>query len=62
MDEKKTTPAPRPPKRRRIVDLARANAFRVGDAGLDLDAAIDAAVTEAMIVRERRSRPKQTHD
>ena len=42
--------------RRRIVDIARANAFRVGEAGLDLDKAIDDAITEAMEERDRRSR------
>ena len=45
-------------KRRRIVDIARANAFSVGDAGLDLDKAIDEAITLAMEDRERRSRSK----
>jgi AbrB family looped-hinge helix DNA binding protein len=45
-------------KRRRIVDFARANAFRVGEAGLDLDKAIDEAITLAMEDRERRSRPQ----
>jgi AbrB family looped-hinge helix DNA binding protein len=45
-------------KRRRIVDFARANAFRVGEAGLDLDKAIDEAITLAMEDRERRSRPE----
>jgi len=43
-------------KRRRIVDFARANAFRAGEAGLDLDKAIDDSITEAMAERERRSR------
>jgi AbrB family looped-hinge helix DNA binding protein len=43
-------------KRRRIVDFARANAFRAGEAGLDLDKAIDDAITAAMVARERRSR------
>jgi antitoxin PrlF len=43
-------------KRRRIVDFARANAFRAGEAGIDLDKAIDEAITEAMSERERRSR------
>ena len=62
MDEKKSTPPPRPPKRRRIGDLARANALRAGDVGVDLNAAIDAAVTAAMIARERLSRPKRTND
>ncbi len=45
-------------KRRRIVDIARANAFRAGDAGVDLDKAIDEAITLAMAERERRSRRK----
>jgi hypothetical protein len=45
-------------KRRRIVDFARANAFRVGKAGVDLDKAIDEAITLAMAERDRRSRPK----
>ncbi len=45
-------------KRRRIVDVARANAFRVGEAGVDLDKAIDEAITLAMEERDRRSRPK----
>jgi hypothetical protein len=62
MVDKTSTSPPKPPKRRRIVDVARANAFRVGDAGVDLDAAIDAAITAAMKERERRSRPKQTND
>ena len=43
-------------KRRRIVDIARANAFSAGEAGLDIDAAIDVFITEAMADRERRSR------
>jgi AbrB family looped-hinge helix DNA binding protein len=43
-------------KRRRIVDIARANAFRVGEAGLDLDKTIDEAITIAMEERDRRSR------
>ena len=43
-------------KRRRIVDFARANAFRAGEAGLDLDKTIDEAITAAMAERERRSR------
>ena len=45
-------------KRRRIVDIARANAFCVGEAGVDLDAAIDKSITEAMLERDRRSRRK----
>src|ERR1700722_16429579 len=43
-------------KRRRIVDFARANAFRAGEAGLDLNKTIDEAITLAMEERERRSR------
>lgn len=45
-------------KRRRIVDFARANAFRAGEAGIDLDKAIDEAITLAMEERDRRSRRK----
>jgi AbrB family looped-hinge helix DNA binding protein len=45
-------------RRRRIVDFARANAFRAGEAGVDLDKAIDDAITLAMEERERRSRQK----
>jgi len=41
--------------RRRIVDFARANAFCVGEAGLDLDKAIDEAIALAIEARERRS-------
>jgi AbrB family looped-hinge helix DNA binding protein len=43
-------------KRRRIVDFARANAFHAGEAGVDLDKAIDEAITLAMEERDRRSR------
>jgi AbrB family looped-hinge helix DNA binding protein len=43
-------------KRRRIVDIARANAFCVGEAGVDLDKTIDEAITLAMEERDRRSR------
>src|ERR1700758_854069 len=43
-------------KRRRLVDIARANAFSAGEAGLDLDKTIDEAITAAMLERERRSR------
>src|SRR5271165_2114805 len=43
-------------KRRRIVDIARANAFRAGKAGIDLDKSIDEAITIAMEERDRRSR------
>ena len=45
-------------KRRRIVDIARANAFSAGEAGLDLDKTIDEAITIAMIERDQRSRQK----
>jgi AbrB family looped-hinge helix DNA binding protein len=45
-------------KRRRLVDIARANAFRAGEAGVDLDKAIDEAITEAVLERDRRSRGK----
>ena len=45
-------------KRRRIVDIARANAFSVGEPGSDIDKAIDESITEAMEERERRSRSK----
>ena len=45
-------------KRRRIVDFARANAFRAGEAGVDLDKAIDEAITLAMEERDRRSRQR----
>ena len=43
-------------RRRRIVDLARANAFRAGEAGVDLDKTIDEAIALAMEERDRRSR------
>jgi AbrB family looped-hinge helix DNA binding protein len=43
-------------KRRRLVDIARANGFRAGEAGIDLDKTIDEAITAAMAERERRSR------
>ena len=43
-------------KRRRIVDFARANAFRAGEAGLDLDKTINEAITAAVAERERKSR------
>ncbi|HKN29318.1 MAG TPA: AbrB/MazE/SpoVT family DNA-binding domain-containing protein [Roseiarcus sp.] len=45
-------------KRRRIVDFARANAIRAGEVGVDLDKAIDKAITLAMADRDRRSRHK----
>jgi AbrB family looped-hinge helix DNA binding protein len=43
-------------KRRRIVDIARANAFHAGEAGLDFDAAIEASIASAVRDRDRRSR------
>jgi AbrB family looped-hinge helix DNA binding protein len=43
-------------KRRRIVDFARANSFHAGEAGVDLDKAIDEAITLAVEERDRRSR------
>ena len=43
-------------KRRRLVDIARANAFRAAGRGIDLDKTIDDAITEAMAERERRRR------
>jgi len=45
-------------KRRSIVDIARANAVRVGQDGLDLDAAIDASITAAVEDRNARARAK----
>jgi bifunctional DNA-binding transcriptional regulator/antitoxin component of YhaV-PrlF toxin-antitoxin module len=45
-----------PRKRRSIVDFARANPIRLGEEGRDLDALIDAAITEAMDDKMRRSR------
>ncbi len=44
-------------KRRRIVDIARANAFQAGEAGVDLDKTIKEAITIAVTERDRRSRP-----
>jgi AbrB family looped-hinge helix DNA binding protein len=44
-----------PRKRRSIVDIARANPIRL-PAGTDLDAAINASITDAVVDRERRSR------
>ena len=49
-----------PRKRRSIVDFARANPIRLGAAGVDIDAAIDAAITEAMTERDLRSRRSDT--
>ncbi len=43
-------------KRRRLVDIARANSFHAGEAGIDLDKTIDEAITAAVLERERRSR------
>ncbi len=45
-------------KRRRIVDIARANAFNAGEAGADLDAAIEASIAEAVTNKDQRSRGK----
>lgn len=47
-------------KRRRIVDIARANAFRVGAAGIDIDRAINESIAMAMEERDRRSRAKES--
>jgi AbrB family looped-hinge helix DNA binding protein len=44
-----------PRKRRGILDIARANPIRL-PAGIDMDAAIDASISEAVADRERRSR------
>jgi bifunctional DNA-binding transcriptional regulator/antitoxin component of YhaV-PrlF toxin-antitoxin module len=46
-------------KRRRIVDIARANPIRLADAGGDVDAAIEQSITEAMLERVRRTRPRK---
>lgn len=43
-------------KRRSIVDIAKANAFTIGDDRADLESLIDEAVGEAMIEREERIR------
>jgi antitoxin component of MazEF toxin-antitoxin module len=43
-------------KRRRLVDIARANAFTIGETGRDIDALIDEAVAEAMAEQEARAR------
>ena len=45
-----------PRKRRSIVDIARANPIRLGEAGLDLDRLIDESIDDAMTDKERRSR------
>lgn len=42
-------------KRRSIVDIARENAFSIGEKGIDLDKLIDESITEAMADRMRRS-------
>jgi len=55
-DEGRIIMAPR--KRRSIVDIARENAFKIGDVGRDLDALIDEAVTEAMIEQELHVRSR----
>ncbi len=43
-------------KRRSIVDIAKENAFTIGDARADLESLIDEAVGEAMIEQEERIR------
>jgi hypothetical protein len=58
MDAETPTVLQKSRKRRRIVDLARANAFRDGEAGVDLDKTIDEAITIAMTERDRRSRKR----
>ena len=58
MDAETPTVPQKPRKRRRIVDFARANAFRAGVAGVDLDKTIDKAITIAMTERDRRSRKR----
>lgn len=45
-----------PRKRRSIVDFARANPIRLGKEGVDIDALIDEAITEAMADKLQRSR------
>jgi len=47
-----------PRKRRSIVDIARENAFKIGDLGRDLDALINEAVSEAMSEQELRARSR----
>ena len=42
-------------KRRSILDIARENAFTIGEKGIDLDKLIDEYITEAMADRMRRS-------
>jgi hypothetical protein len=58
MDAETPTVLQKSRKRRRIVDLARANAFRAGEAGVDLDKTIDEAITIAITERDRRSRKR----
>jgi AbrB family looped-hinge helix DNA binding protein len=48
----------RPRKRRSILDIARENPIRLGDAGKNLDKLIDDAITEAVSERGRRGRGK----
>ena len=43
-------------KRRSILDIAKNNAFTIGDARADLESLIDEAVGEAMIEQEERIR------
>ncbi len=45
-------------KRRRIVDITRANSFRAGETGVDLNVAIDESILAAAAERDRRSRRK----
>ena len=45
-------------KRRSIVEIAKANGFKIGDRGRDLDPLIDEAVSEAMAEQEARVRSK----
>jgi hypothetical protein len=56
VDDKTSTSPSATPSRRRIVDFAQANALRAGEGAVDLNAMIDAPVTEGMIQKERRSR------
>jgi antitoxin PrlF len=53
-DEGRIVMAPR--KRKSILDIAKANPVRLGEAGGDLDKLINEAVTEAMSDKLRRSR------
>ncbi len=42
-------------KRRSILDIAKENPIRLGEAGVDLDKLIDEAIDEAMADKMRRS-------